>query len=97
MALKPPVEWDPALDPKGLIREAYRIEGIDDPMCRSVYLDWALSLQDGDEAAAMTATLLDRYGGAHPDHPMTLVLREGVERSARPARRRGRRARADEA
>jgi hypothetical protein len=86
------VAWDPALDPKGLMREAFVMEEIDDPMCRSVYLDWALSLPGDADAAAMTATLLARYGAAYPDHPMTAVLREGVERAARPPRARGRRA-----
>jgi hypothetical protein len=87
------VAWDPALDPKGLIRESYVMDEIDDPMCRSVYLDWALSLPADADTGAMTATLLARYGAAYPGHPMTAVLREGVERAARPARRRGRRAR----
>ena len=36
-------------DPKGLIREAYRIEGITLGECRSIFLDWALSLPDGVE------------------------------------------------
>ena len=36
------------LDPKNLIREAYRIEGISEPECRSIFLDWALSLKDLD-------------------------------------------------
>lgn len=79
------------LDPKGLIREAYLIDGIDDPMCRSVFLDWALSLPEGADALAETAALLARYGPDHPDHPMTAVLREGTERAAPP---RGRRRRA---
>ena len=86
------VAWDPALDPKGLMREAFRMEEIDEPMCRSVYLDWALSLPQSLDPAQATAELLARYAPAHPDHPMTAVLREGVERKARPARRRGRRA-----
>ena len=41
-------ERDP-LDPKGLIRESYRIEGITEGECRSVFLDWALSLPEGQE------------------------------------------------
>ena len=42
-------------DPKGLIREAYRIEGIALPECRSIFLDWALSLPDGrDQKQALT-------------------------------------------
>ena len=31
-------------DPKGLIREAYSIDGITKAECRSIFLDWALSL-----------------------------------------------------
>ena len=39
--------WRAVTDPndhKGLILEAYRIEGITLPECRSIFLDWALSL-----------------------------------------------------
>jgi len=39
-------------DPKGLIRESYRIEGIGMAECRSIFLDWALSLPDGADAGA---------------------------------------------
>ena len=80
------------LDPKGLIREAYRIEGVDDAMCRAIYLDWALSLPAEADAAAESAAHFARRRESDPDHPMTAVLREGVERAARPAGRRGRRA-----
>ena len=31
-------------DPRGVIFEAYRIEGITGPDCRSIFLDWALGL-----------------------------------------------------
>ncbi|TNJ44101.1 hypothetical protein FGE21_08830 [Phaeobacter sp. B1627] len=66
------------LDPKGLIRESYRIEGIDAGQCRSIFLDWALSAPlDQDTRAALKA-LLDHYGAAQADHPMTAVLREGL-------------------
>lgn len=63
-------------DPKGLIREAYRIEGIGLAECRSIFLDWALSLPAGvDPAAAMRRLLADHDA---PDHPMTAVLAEGL-------------------
>jgi hypothetical protein len=81
-----------ALDPRGLIFEAYRIEGIEPPSCRAIYLDWALGLPAEADGRAATAALLARYAPEHPDHPMTAVLREGVEAEARPAGRRGRRA-----
>lgn len=82
-----PRETDP-LDPKNLIRESYRIEGIEAPECRSIFLDWALSLSGGQDPREAIGALIERYGDANPDHPMTQVLREGM-RDARPPRRRG--------
>jgi hypothetical protein len=78
-----------AIDPRGLIFEAYRMElGPED--CRTIFLDWALGL-DGAGRAEIAA-LLAHYGPRHPAHPMTAVLREGLEQA--PARtRRGRRPR----
>lgn len=87
------------MDPKGLIREAYRIEGITAPECRSIFLDWALSLGEGEgrsDAETMRdaiETLLARYEGAPSDHPMTQTLREGLQTPPEPRRRGGRRAR----
>ena len=31
-------------DPKGLIRESYRIEGITLPECRTIFFDWAIQI-----------------------------------------------------
>ena len=76
-------------DPKGLVFEAYRIDGITDAECRTIFLDWALSLPDGIEAAPQIDALLGRYAGDFPDHPMTGVLREGQARAAAPRRRGG--------
>lgn len=81
------------LDPKGLIREAYLIEGITWEECRSIFLDWALSLPDGQDARGAIDTHIDTYGEAEPDHPMTGVLREGQQAAARPKRRGGWRSR----
>ncbi len=76
-----------ALDPKGLIREAYNIDGISYPECRSIFLDWALSIaSDVDTHAAMQA-LEARHDA--PDHPMTQVLREGQAGMTAPRRRGG--------
>ncbi|MCK0166377.1 hypothetical protein MWU52_02315 [Jannaschia sp. S6380] len=74
-------------DPKALIADAYRIEGIDKAECRSVFLDWALSVQ-GDPQEIIPRLLAGR-----PDHPMTDVLREGLGQTARRGRRGGRAAR----
>ncbi|MDU8945354.1 hypothetical protein [Ovoidimarina sediminis] len=82
-----------AIDPKGLIREAYRIEGIGLPECRSIFLDWAIGVPDGEEPKALITALLERYADEPSDHPMTQVLSEGLNAPERTGRRGGRRAR----
>ncbi len=81
------MERDPK-DHKGLIRESYRIEGITEGECRSIFLDWALSVPDGQDNRVWIAALLEQYRPDNPDHPMTNVLTQGLEAS-KPARRRG--------
>ncbi|MGY6703677.1 hypothetical protein [Roseinatronobacter sp.] len=77
-------------DPKGLIRESYRIEGISMGECRSILIDWALSLPAGQDTVQALGVLLDQYGNDAPDHPMTALLQEGL--TPRPPRpRKGRR------
>ena len=80
---------DLAIDPRGLIHEAYRME-IGPKDCRTILFDWALGLP-GPAGEAEIAALLAHYGPRHPDHPMTEILREGLKRAARPPARRGRR------
>ena len=74
------------LDPKGLIREAYRIEGIEEAECRSIFVDWALSLPGEIDAQQAVSEHYSVYGARYPDHPMTSVLREGLSAPARPVR-----------
>lgn len=78
-----------ASDPKNLIREAYRIEGITDGECRSIFMDWALSLTDPDPLPHIR-TLLDRYRSDAPYHPMTAVLEQGLANPPAAKRRGGR-------
>lgn len=80
-----------ALDPKGLIEEAYKIEGIAASECRSIFLDWALSYTG--EAAQGVADLLERHKHQPKDHPMTQTLTAGLAAPDTPKRRGGRRAR----
>lgn len=82
-----------ANDPKGLIREAYRIDGITIGECRSIFLDWALSLADGADTRPALETLIARYGSDAADHPMTQVMREGLTAADTPRRRGGWRSR----
>jgi len=79
-------EKDPA-DPKGLIRESFRIDGITEPECRSIFLDWALSVEVS-EMKPLIETLLQRFAAEPADHPMKAVLAEGLQAEPK-ARRRG--------
>lgn len=73
-------------DPKGLIRESYAMAGISDAECRSILLDWALSLPGDLPPQTAIKALLAQYGPTHPDHPMTLLLTEGAAPAPRPRR-----------
>lgn len=81
------------LDPTGLIRESYRIEGISAPECRSIFLDWALGVAQGTDIQGKIRQLLMKYAGDAPNHPMSTVLKEGLETPEKAKRRGGRKAR----
>lgn len=76
-------------DPKGLISEAYKLEGITDGECRSIFLDWALGVPIEKDTQAVIRKLLLLYEVAAPKHPMTATLREGLKTLASPRRRGG--------
>ena len=81
------------IDPKGLIRESYNIDGIGLAECRTIFMDWAIGVPLDAEMRDHLRALLGRYEAAHPDHPMTGVLREGLAEAPAEGRRGGRRAR----
>lgn len=76
-----------ATDPKGLIAESFRIDGITYEECRSIFLDWALAVPVDSDSGALITELLAR----HPQdgHPMRQVLEEGLAASGAPKRRGG--------
>ncbi len=76
------------IDKSGLIREAYAIEGITAPECRSIFVDWAMKLPDGTASEDAIDFLLETYASGRDDHPMTQVLRDGLVKGP-PAKRRG--------
>ena len=82
-----------AADPKGLIRESYRIEGITLGECRSIFMDWALSLPVDAETGPALRHLLATYAANVPDHPMNGVLQAALAAPKAPKRRGGRAAR----
>ena len=80
-------------DPKGLVRESYNIEGITLGECRSIFVDWALSLPVGRSVPDALRALIAHYGLARPEHPMSGVLELGLTAPAPAGRRGGREAR----
>lgn len=83
-------------DPKGLIRESYAIDGITAAECRSIFLDWALSLPIAVDVPIAAAKLIAHYAAGAPDHPMSTVLQEGLLVPEHPRRRGGRAGRVDQ-
>jgi hypothetical protein len=75
-----------AIDPRGLILEAYRMEGIGAAECRVIFLDWAMTSPVG-EMKVMLQILMDAYGNAAPHHPMTALIGDGLAGVAQPKRR----------
>ena len=81
---------DLSCDPRGLIYEAYRIEGIEEMSCRPIFLDWALGVPADEDTVGHIKTMLAHYEPDWPDHPMTDILRAGIDTIATPRRRKGR-------
>ncbi|MCK8484996.1 hypothetical protein MUY21_13205 [Aliiroseovarius sp. S2029] len=82
-----------AIDPRGLIRESYRIDGIRIEECRSIFLDWALFDDHEMPQAERIKTLLTHFGADAPEHPMTEVMKLALEEATAPKRRGGRKGR----
>ena len=79
-------------DPKALIRESFNIEGIKIEECRSIFLDWALSLPNDTDARKIIPLLIEQYGDKQ-EHPMLVTLKEGMLKTVSPIRRGGRKGR----
>ena len=56
-------------DPKGLVRESYRIEGITPGECRSIFMDWALSIPVGRPVPDAVRVLITTYALPQPVPP----------------------------
>ncbi len=82
------------MDPRGLFGDSYRIEGITEGECRSIFLDWAIGVPVAEDAKRWLGRLYAHYQPLFPDHPMTKVLAEGLEQAATARRRGGRDGRA---
>lgn len=81
-------------DPKGLIQDAFAIDNISAPECRSIFLDWALGVPTGRDVQHEARLLLAHYGPTAPaTHPMILTLTAALPKTQSPRRRGGRQGR----
>ena len=79
-------------DPRDLIHEAYRIEGIGPEECRAIFFDWAMGLDGTLDPVEAAKRLHADLAAAHPDHPMSALLAQAAAGMATArGRRRGRR------
>lgn len=80
---------DVRLDPKGLIKDSFLIDGITEAECKSIFIDWALSVPaDVDTRQALEA-LVGQYLNLQEGHPMLDVLKEGLLEPTVKGRRGG--------
>ena len=78
-------------DPAGLFFEAFRIEGVSERDCRTIFFDWALGVPEGADIAALVRELHELYADRYPGHPMVSVLAEGLATPVTASKRRDRR------
>ena len=75
-------------DRTGLIFEAYNIEDIDSDSCRVIFFDWLLSLDPSFDQREAIKELLKNYSPKFPDHPMTMLLIEGIDKNLETGQKR---------
>ena len=78
------------VDPKGLIRESYSIDGITLPECKTIFFDWAIQIEVKANPADHIQFCIDYYGAELQKHPMTKVLTEALAPAPAQKRRGGR-------
>ena len=81
----------PAYDPKGLMKDAFSIDGISAPECRRIFLDWALGLTTAHDTKVQVQLVITQFAGqVPPDHPLMVTLQAALTQAEAPRRRGGR-------
>ena len=78
-------------DPRGLIREAFRIDGIGAEDCRAIFFDWVMGLKPGEDVRAHADALRGLYADQPSDHPMHALLSDAAKAPGQSQRGRRRR------
>ena len=61
-----------------LISESFKINGITDVECRSIFFGWVLDSNNFFDMNEALKILYQKYSLDYPKHPMTKVLLEGL-------------------
>ena len=75
-------------DPKKLISESFKIHGITDVECRSIFFGWVLDSNNNFDINEALKILYQKYALYHPKHPMTKVLLEGLTKKNNKRKRK---------
>ena len=78
-----------AEDPRGLLYEAYQIDGSTLADSKTIFLDRALGLDYNIDQIKAVTSALEEYEKDNPKHPMTTVLRDGIVPEGTPRKRLG--------
>ena len=78
------------MDSRELFEDSYKIEGITEGECRSIFLDWAIGIPAGQEHKPWLELIHGHYQPKFPEHPMTKVLSESLGQAKHTGRRGGR-------
>jgi hypothetical protein len=82
------------IDPRGLMNDAFKIEGITASECRSIFLDWVLGVPADRDIRTEVAALVAQYASqSDPPHPMMITLTAALTDAKQPRRRGGRQSR----
>ena len=74
-------------DPKKLISESFKIDGITEVECRSIFFGWVLDYNSNFDINNAIKNLYEKYYPLDPEHPMNKVLLEGLSNNIRKKKR----------
>ena len=74
-------------DPKKLISESFKIHGITDVECRSIFFGWVLDSNNCFDINEALKILYQKYSLDYPKHPMTKVLSVSYTHLTLPTKR----------
>jgi len=73
-------------DPKNTFGKAYSMPDLTVEECRTVFLEWVISIE-GENSASYVTAVLEEFSPAYPTHPLTQLLQAALQGRAVSKRR----------